>query len=828
MPHVSILRHGLATPYVCDRPPESHKPGSILNHKSLTKVCVSFALCFLVPIAGFAAQNPSNTPAIAGGQWSPGHYSSLTQINRRNVRRLKVAWQFDTHEGGEGIQTNPLVVGRVMYAYTASQKVIAVDATNGKLIWKFDAGITADQPARGIAYWTNGQQQFLLCGIMNYLYELDAATGHPVTAFGENGRIDLRKGLRGDYRKQSIVLTSPGVIYKDLIIVGGRNPETPPAPPGDIRAFDVHTGKLVWDFHTIPRPGEPGHETWPKDAWKIAGAANNWAGMTVDDKRGIVYVPTGSAVPDFYGGARAGDDRYADSLLALNAATGKLIWSFQGVHHDIWDRDFPAPPVLLTVRHNGKLVDAVAQTTKQGFLFVLNRETGAPLFPVQERPVPASTVPGEVASKTQPFPALPAPFTRQSLTINDLTQRTPAAHEYAVKQFKTFIQATSQFFPLSVGKETLVVPGFDGGAEWGGPGVDPSTGVIYINANNVVYTGGLAVNDQTAGLGLRTYRTQCSLCHRDDRVGSPPEFPSLIGIDKRLSDQKIIETIHAGKGRMPSFPNIQDAQLTALLHYLKSGKDPGAADSNDKELQHRSLGSDESPADPHGASVYAKQCAICHGDHQEGIATSFPSLIGIGNRITTQQLNNIVRTGRGRMPAFTAARISTADMKSLARFLGVSDPSPEQADPAIAEMDRYRFTGYHRFLDPDGYPAITPPWGTLSAIDLNTGKYLWQVPLGEYPELAAKGVPTTGTENYGGPIVTAGGLVVIGATVFDNKIRAFDSHTGKLLWQYQLPYAATATPTTYMVDGKQYIVIAAGGSKFKHVDDGFYIAFALP
>jgi quinoprotein glucose dehydrogenase len=470
-------------------------------------------------LRGVAAQDISGTPAIYGGQWAQDHYSPLKQINRHNVKKLKVAWEYDAGEAGEGIETSPMVIGRVMYAYTASQKVIAVDAADGKLIWKFDSGVIANQPVRGLAYWTDGRQRFLLCGIMNYLYELDAATGRPVPEFGENGRIDLRKGLGGDYRQQSIVLTSPGVIYKNLIIVGGRNPETPPSPPGDIRAFDVRSGKLAWDFHTIPRPGEPGYETWPRDAWKTAGAANNWAGMTLDEKRGIVYVPTGSAVPDFYGGARLGDDHFADCLLALNAATGKLIWSFQGVHHDLWDRDFPAPPVLLRIKRDGRFIDAVAQTTKQGFVFVFDRDTGKPLFPIEERPVPPSTVQGEVSAKTQPFPALPEPYARQTLTVNDLTQRTPAAHEYAVEQFQTFIHSTGQFYPLSVGKETIVAPGFDGGAEWGGPGVDRATGVIYINSNDVVDTGGLAVNDQNAGLGLRIYRTQCALCHRDNRAG---------------------------------------------------------------------------------------------------------------------------------------------------------------------------------------------------------------------------------------------------------------------------------------------------------------------
>jgi quinoprotein glucose dehydrogenase len=312
-------------------------------------------------VHGFAGQIPvdkqrSQDWPVYGGQAAQDHYSSLSQINRRNVSKLKVAWTLDLGEEGSrvgSLQTNPLILGRVLYALTPSLKVIAVDAVSGKLLWKFDSGVKSGQPSRGLTYWSDGKESRLFAGVMNFLYALDPASGKPIESFGENGRIDLRKGLRGDYRLQSIALTSPGIIYKDMIIVGGRNPETRPAPPGDIRAFDVRTGALRWRFDTIPHPGEPGYDTWPKDAWKTAGAANNWTGMSLDLERGIVYIPTGSAVSDYYGADRVGDNLFADSLLALDAETGKLIWYFQGVHHDIWDRDFPSPPVLVTVRHDG-------------------------------------------------------------------------------------------------------------------------------------------------------------------------------------------------------------------------------------------------------------------------------------------------------------------------------------------------------------------------------------------------------------------------------------------------------------------------------------------
>ena len=678
------------------------------------------------------------------GHVTGDHYSSLSQINRGNVARLKVAWQFDTGEKG-GTQTNPLIVGHVLYAYTPSQKVVALDAATGRLIWKFDSGITGTQPDRGVAYWTDGKQRIIFAGVMNYLYALDAATGKPLRGFGENGRIDLRKGLRGDYTQQSIALTAPGMIYKDLIIVGGRNPETHPAPPGDIRAFDIHTGALRWSFHTIPHPGEFGYDTWPRDAWKNAGAANNWSGMALDEKRGIVYVPTGSAVFDFYGGDRVGNDLFADTLLALDASTGKRLWHFQGVHHDIWDRDFPSPPALVTVTRKGKRVDAIAQTTKQGYLYLFDRATGAPLFPIEERAYPPSHVPGEGTSPTQPMPLAPGPYARQRLTEDMLTTRTPEAHAWALQQFKTF-RSGGQFLPFAVDQQTVVFPGFDGGGEWGGPAVDPATGVLYVNANEMVWTGGLTEKKQGQSPGATIYQSQCAVCHGADRAGSPPAFPSLVGVEQHLTDQQITDVLHQGKGRMPSFPSLNSGQLDALLHYLKVGD----AEAN-------------------------------------------KAVAGNGNRNDKQELASAASSGS----SHTAAE--------------------------------YQFTGYRKFLDPEGYPAFTPPWGTLNAIDLNTGQYLWKIPLGEYPALAAQGMKNTGSENYGGPIVTAGGLVFIGATVYDRKFRAFDSHTGKLLWETELPFAGLATPSTYSIDGKQYVVIAAsGGRDPKSPTGGMYIAFALP
>lgn len=695
-----------------------------------------FAAGAVLVLCGVAFGNAAAKPRVAargkdvnwgvyGGSAAEDHSSSLKQIDRSNVSKLREVWSYNTGEKG-GLETSPIIVDGVLYAYTPRQEVIALDAASGKLLWKFNSGIVGRQPDRGLAYWRSGKDKRILAGVMNFLYALDATTGQVIPSFGDKGRIDLRKDLGRPPKLQSIALTSPGIIYKDLIVAGNREPETLPAPPGDIRAYDVRSGKLRWSFHTIPHPGEVGYDTWPKNAWKYSAGANNWAGMALDTRRGILYVPTGSAAADFYGADRVGNDLFADSLIALDAETGKRIWSFQDVRHDIWDRDFPAAPALVTVKHNGKEIPAVAQTTKQGYVYLFDRLNGKPLFPIAYRKYPPSTVPGEVAATEQPLPTEPAPYARQLLTEALLTNRTPEAHRWALEHFRTF-RSDGQFVPLSVGKPTVVFPGFDGGAEWGGPAIDPETGIIYVNSNDIAWTGSLAKHTDVSG-GRAVYVSQCGVCHGENRAGSPPEFPSLIGIGSRLSPQQIAAIVHHGRGRMPGFPNIQSEQLKMLIAYLEGSRDKQAA-----------VSLPETPAMPYG------------------------------------------------------------------------------------------FTGYDRFLDPDGYPAVLPPWGTLNAIDLNTGDYVWKIPFGYYPALAAEGMKDTGTENYGGPIVTGGGLVFIGATNFDKKFRAFDKATGKLLWEATLPFAGNATPATYEVNGRQYVVIAAGGGKAgNRPSGGVYVAFSLP
>jgi quinoprotein glucose dehydrogenase len=682
-----------------------------------------FVILSVLSVLPVFAASHHDWPAYGGGP-ADIRYSALRQINRSNVAQLKVAWSYDTADGAGDPQTQPLFVDGVLYGLTPRHKVIALNGATGKPLWTFDSGTTGRGPNRSLMYWSDGKESRLFAAVQSYLYALDPHTGKVVASFGEKGRIDLREGLGRDPSKQSIVLTSPGVIYKDLLIVGGRTPEALPAPLGDIRAIDVHTGKVRWSFHTIPHPGEFGYETWPKDAWKYTGSANNWCGMAVDEKRGIVYIPTGSAASDFYGGDRVGDNLFANTLLALNAGTGERIWHFQAVRHDIWDRDFPSPPSLVTVKHDGKLVDAVAQTSKQGWVYLFDRATGAPLFPIEEQRYPASTIPGEVTAEMQRLPVRPAPFSRQRLTEDMLTQRTPEAHNYVLEQFRKLLGGT-QFVPFSVDRETIIFPGFDGGAEWGGSAFDPETGLLYVNANDVPWRASLA-EDHGGHSPRHTYQTNCANCHGDGLEGAPPQIPSLLALRGQRTARQIGTIIQQGAGRMPAFPNLSPADVRAVSQYVLTGED--------KELE------------------------------------------------------------------------------------GTSEP--EVTAP-------YRFTGYHKFQDADGYPAVAPPWGTLNAINLNTGEYAWKVPLGEYPALAAK---DTGSENYGGPIVTAGGLVFIAATNYDRKFRAFDKATGKVVWETTLPFSGNATPITYEMGGRQYVVIFATGGKAGKLgpSGGTYVAFALP
>ena len=683
------------------------------------------ALALLVP-AILGAQQPRAGRNVDwpmfGGTPDNTHYSTLSQITPRNVATLQVAWTYETHDEFKGseMQTNPVIIDGILYGTSPKLRVFALDAATGKELWSFDpnGGRPAPSRFRHRGLVVTGDR--VLVTYRNRLYALDRRTGQPIRTFGDSsGFVDMRNAYDRPAERITVSASTPGVVYGDLYVIGSTVSEALPSSPGDIRAYDVKSGALRWVFHTIPRPGEFGYETWSPDSWKVVGGANAWAGVTIDQQRGIVFAATGSAASDFYGVNRIGDNLFANTLLALDAKTGKRLWHFQAIRHDLWDWDFPAAPTLVTVTRNGRRVDAVAQITKTGYVYVFERATGKPVFPIAYRRTPPSTMEGEIAADSQPYPVAPPPFVRQTLTEDMITVRTPAAHDSALAFFRAY--KTSGMYDPPNTRGTIIFPGVDGGGEWGGPAFDPATGLLYVNANEM------------------------------------PWYHKLV-------------------------------------------------ERSDK-------------------SLYSANCASCHGDDRAGTATA-PTLQGVGDRRTRDEIASVIRQGTGRMPGF-AGTLDNAAINDLVSYLitGVDVATRAGTDPNYL---KYRSSGLQIFLDPDGYPPITPPWGTLNAIDLNKGEIRWSVPFGEYPALAAQGVKNTGTDNYGGPVVTANGLLFIGATTYDRKFRAFDKTTGKLLWETTLPASGNATPSLYMVNGKQYLVIACGGGKNDAPSGGTYVAFALP
>jgi quinoprotein glucose dehydrogenase len=712
---------------------------SNILRRVLLLAIISF-LCF------YCKKKRENNLSEAGRDWpvylggnSSAQYSPLDQINKDNVNDLVVAWEYhsgqDTAAPLTQIQCNPIVVGGVLYGTSPKLKVFALNAWNGEKIWEFDPEYDAGyilHVNRGVTYWEDGKDKRILFTAGSNLYALDAETGCLINTFGRSGRVSLKEGLGDRARNSYVVARTPGIIYRNLLIIGSALSESMGAAPGHIRAFDVRTGRLVWVFKTIPWPGEAGYDTWPRDAYKYIGGANCWAGMSLDEERGIVFCPTGSAADDFWGGNRKGENLFANCVLALNAETGERIWHFQTVHHDIWDRDLPAPPNLVTVVRNAQKIDAIAQVSKQGFIFLLDRESGKPLFRVEEKPVPASDLEGEAAWPTQPFPVLPMPLMPQRFTQDEVTSISPEAHDY-VSNILATVRTGQMFIPPST-QGTIIFPGFDGGAEWGGAAYDPPSGILYVNVNILPWIHTMVPvpedEEETAHPAESAYLIHCAACHGQHRQGDPSgTYPPLNNLAGNLSREEISEIIVKGKGFMPSFKHLDEDQINGLVAYLL--------------------------------------------DEEYTPSTHMP----------------------------------------------VSDTGNDHPSPFV-------HTGYIRFFDQKGYPSIKPPWGTLSAVDLSNGAIIWQVPLGEFKELSGKGIPKTGTENYGGPVATSGGLIFIGASK-DGFFRAFDKNSGDELWKYKLPAGGYATPSIYQINGKQYIVIACGGGKMGTASGDSYMAFTL-
>jgi len=731
--------------------------------------CLLSSLAFLSACHS-ATRAPDTSWAVYGGSKDGIHYSSLIQVDTANAGRLRQVWEYHTGDGDSlsQIQVNPLIVDGVLYGVSPKLKLFALDAATGQSKWVFDpaAPVNGDTPridinaCRGVAYYAGdssagsgtaaggGRDARLFYGAGSFLYCVDAVTGKAIPGFGDSGRIDLHKDLGRDVKDLFVASTTPGMVYKDMIIVGDRVAEEAAAAPGHIRAYDVHTGRLRWIFHTIPYPGEVGYESWDDTAaYKHIGGANTWSGFTLDEEKGALFAPIGSASYDFYGGKRPGNGLFANCVVALDANTGKRLWHFQTVHHDIWDRDPPTPPVLVTVKKEGKVIPAVAQVTKSGFVFLLDRETGQPLSPVEERPVPPdSALPGEKLSPTQPIPTGMPAFARQSLTEADLNRLVPDSSFEDIKKRLAGYRTGRMFIPPSR-QGTVIFPGFDGGAEWGGPAYDPETGLLYVNAN---------------------------------------EMPWVL----TMVDAK---------------------KATAMVNNKESTGKPATVEAAAKAL-------------------YATNCMVCHGAGRQG-GGNFPTLIGMNKKYNAAQFVALISGGRRMMPAFK--QLSADEKNALAAYIldegkelgkRFVNASAKPTDPYF-ELP-YTATGYNKFLTKEGYPAVAPPWGTLTAIDVSKGVIVWRDTLGDYPELKAKGIHT-GTENYGGAVVTAGGLLFIAATS-DAKIRAFNKRTGQMLWEADLPAAGFATPSVYAVDGRQYIVIACGGGKLHKKSGDSFVAFALP
>ena len=730
----------------------------------------------------FAQQTQNNWIDYLGGPES-AHYSTLKQINIGNVNKLDTAWSYLTDDDIT-YTFSPLVIDNIAYFAAKQGSLVAVDATTGKELWVHSFTTPGAAPSRfaGIAgmrganYWESKDRsdRRILASSGGFLQALDARTGKLVDSFADHGKLDLKIGI--DRATRPLASRTPGRIFENIIILGSATGEGYLAPPGDIRAFDVVTGKLLWVFHTIPRPGEFGYDTWPKDAYKYMGGVDVWGEITVDPKRGIAYFPVASAKYELYGGDRPGNNLYADCLLALDARTGKHLWHYQTVHHDVWDYDPDAAPQLVTVKHGGKMVDAVALASKNGFLYVFDRLTGKPLWPIEERPVPQSDVPGEVTSKTQPFPTVVPPFTRQGMTVKDMYEGFMKPEEVAWWKERLSKARTGFYTPPAVGVDTINMPSVNGGALFFSTGADPTNGTVFVLGKNMPSIVKLvaAGESTTANVG-----------------GLIPSRP------------------HAAIRTRPLFPNQE--QL--------------------------------------GRGVYEQNCQFCHGPELKG--DRGPALDTVVSRLGADATRSTITNGRATMPAFSS--LPAQSMNDLMAFLKQPDLAPPGTAPTAAAQAMIRSMAEPPYpSDIEGPPSryktgygnesyiVNPPWSTITAYDLNTGKIKWQTPYGDIPQAGPSDKLRGNAYPKSGFVVTAGGLVLFAGN--DSKLYALNSTTGKLIFSKDLPNGSQGVPAVYEANGREFILLPVSGGGTPYPEGAYlppggvsnpttskgYIAFALP
>jgi quinoprotein glucose dehydrogenase len=750
-------------------------------------------LLFWIAIASsFAvAQQDHKSWSDYGGGADNSRFTALEQIKKSNVKQLEVAW---TYFNGASAM-NSIIADGVMYVYGRNNSLIALDAATGKEIW-IHTGLSSIAEL-GVNYWASkdGKDRRLIFQINHFLEEIDARTGKSILSFGEDGLVDMREGLdRVPAEVARIKSDAPGRVFENLIIEGSSTGENFLAPPGHIRAYDVITGKVVWTFHTVPYPGEFGYDTWPKDAWRYIGGVNDWGELSLDEKRGIVYVVLGSPTYDLYGADRIGMGLFGDSLVALDARTGKRLWHFQEVHHDLWDSDPCSAPQLITVRHNGQLVDAVAQAGKTGFVYVFNRVTGEPLWPIEERPVPQSDVPGEHAWPTQPFPTAPPPFARQKMTADDVNPFLLTAEERATwKEKIASARNEGLFTPAGYMRDTVQIPGSRGGSNRGTSASDPEKGIFFVTSSDfpsliniqgpeLPVTTGAAGGRGPGGVAAPAeYQQNCQSCHGADLAGSV-EVPPLTGVTSRITLPEFKMIVASGKGQMPAHPDLDAAAVDTLYNYLASASGGGAA------------------------------------------AESRP--------MTGPVVANGGAPG-GLLPAPLNPRRLTALYGGNNRFVG-----PPYPDGIVAPQRLYSNYGLVTGV-------IGPPWSEIICYDLNTGTIRWRKPLGEDEEALKEGGKNTGMLAGGervGMVVTSTGLVFV--TAKDGKMRALDVDNGDELWTYKMPAGLTGLPSIYEAQGREYLVVGSGAPPvfgLKKGARGFgenvpaadqatlgYVVFALP